>query len=81
MVFDRVNAFANPDERDRILDRILYKYNYQKTNTVFRPGAAAFFSRLRELESGDTPLYTIVVTNSHTIPVKQDPFTRGTTRY
>ena len=71
MVFDKVNAFPNPNERDRILDRILYKYNYQKTNTVFRPGAAKFFSRLRELEQGTNPLYTIVVTNSHTIPVQE----------
>jgi len=70
MVFDKVNAFPNPNERDRILDRILYKYNYQKTNTVFRPGAAEFFSRLRELETGENPLYTIVVTNSHTVPVQ-----------
>ena len=70
MVFDKVNAFPNPNERDRILDRILYKYNYQKTNTVFRPGAAGFFSRLKELETGENPLYTIVVTNSHTVPVQ-----------
>ena len=70
MVLDRVHAFPNPNERDRLLDRILYKYNYQKTNTVFRPGAAEFFSRLRELESGEAPLYTIVVTNSHTVPVQ-----------
>lgn len=70
MVFDNVGAFPNPDERDRILDRILYKYNYQKTNTVFRPGAASFFSRLREMESGNNPLYTVVVTNSHTVPVQ-----------
>lgn len=70
MVFDNVGAFPNPKERDRILDRILYKYNYQKTNTVFRPGAAEFFRRLRELESGENPLYTIVVTNSHTVPVQ-----------
>ena len=70
MVFDRVNAFPNPNERDRILDRILYKYNYQKTNTVFRPGAEQFFTRLRELESSEKPLYTIVVTNSHTVPVQ-----------
>ena len=70
MVFDKANAFPNPNERDRILDRILYKYNYQKTNTVFRPGAAEFFSRLRELETAENPLYTIVVTNSHTVPVQ-----------
>ena len=71
MVFDKVNAFPNPNERDRILDRILYKYNYQKTNTVFRPGAAIFFSKLRLLEQDANPLYTIVVTNSHTIPVQE----------
>lgn len=70
MVFDKVGAFPNEGERDRILDRILYKYNYQKTATVFRPGAADFFQRLRTLETGSNPLYTVVVTNSHTVPVQ-----------
>lgn len=70
MVFDRANAFMNDAERDRILDRILYKYNYKKTATVFRPHAAQFFQRLRLLEQGNNPLYTVIVTNSHTIPVQ-----------
>lgn len=70
-ILDKVDAFPNPDERDRILDRILYKYNYGKTNTVFRPGAAEFFQRLREQELSDAPIYTVVVTNSHTVPVQE----------
>lgn len=70
MVFDKVGAFTNEDERDRILDRILYKYNYTKTNTVFRPGAAEFFQQLRTMEQDENPLYTVVVTNSHTVPVQ-----------
>jgi hypothetical protein len=70
MVFDKVGAFTNEDERDRILDRILYKYNYTKTNTVFRPGAADFFQQLRTMEQDENPLYTVVVTNSHTVPVQ-----------
>ncbi len=69
-ILDRVEAFTDPDERDRLLDRILYKYNYTKTNTVFRPGAAEFFSILREQEFVENPLYTVIVTNSHTVPVQ-----------
>ena len=44
MILDRANAFLNTEERDRILDRILYKYNYQKTITAFRPGAKHFLA-------------------------------------
>jgi FMN phosphatase YigB (HAD superfamily) len=70
-ILDRANAFTNDEERERILDRILYKYNYTKTHTVFRPGACQFFQTLREQEFCDNPIYTVVVTNSHTIPVQE----------
>ena len=73
MIFDKVNAFPNPNERDRILDRILYKYNYQKTNTVFRPGAAEFFSRLRELEQVANPLTQSLSPISHHTCTREDP--------
>ena len=74
MIFDRVGAYTNTEERDRILDRILYKYNYQKTTTSFRTGAAEFFQRARTLEENmaeGEKLFTCVVTNSHTTPVQQ----------
>ena len=60
--------------RDRLLDRILYKYNYQKTTTAFRNGAADFFQHARTLEQQPTDgekLFTCVVTNSHTTPVQK----------
>ena len=74
MIFDRAGVYSNLAERDRLLDRILYKYNYQKTTTAFRTGAADFFARARSLEV-DSPegqkLFTCVVTNSHTKPVQK----------
>jgi hypothetical protein len=63
MILDHFGAFTVLDERDRLLDAILYKYNYGKTRTAFRDGAGAV---LRSLAG--TPTY--VVTNSHTIPVQ-----------
>ena len=66
MIFDHVGAFMDTEERDRILDRILYKYNYQKTTTAFRAGAADFFAAAAQLEG----LETCIVTNSHTKPVQ-----------
>ena len=67
MIFDHVGAFKNLDERDRLLDRILYKYNYQKTTTAFRDGAAEFFASLSQKEGTET----CIVTNSHTEPVQE----------
>jgi len=64
MLFDHYGCFQDPNDRDRILDRILYKYNYPKTDTVFRHGAA-------ELLSAVNPETTYVVTNSHTKPVQK----------
>ena len=66
MILDRANVLTDSDLRDRILDRILYKYNYGKTNTVFHNDAAALIDNLYE-----HPEYvTFVVTNSHTEPVQ-----------
>ena len=74
MIFDRANVYTNLEERDRLLDRILYKYNYQKTTTAFRNGAADFFRKARTLETDredGTQMFTCVVTNSHTTPVQK----------
>ncbi|HTM22704.1 MAG TPA: hypothetical protein VL172_19410 [Kofleriaceae bacterium] len=62
-LFDDYGCFADPADRVRLLDGILYKYNYQKTATAFRPGAAELLARL-----AGTPSW--VVTNSHTEPVQ-----------
>jgi hydroxymethylpyrimidine pyrophosphatase-like HAD family hydrolase len=74
MIFDRVGVYTDLNERDRLLDRILYKYNYQKTTTAFRTGAADFFRHTRTLEKEPKEgqkLFTCVVTNSHTTPVQK----------
>lgn len=62
-IFDDCGVFMNRDDRTRLLDGILYRYNYQKTGIAFRPGAHEVLAGL----SG-TPTY--VVTNSHTDPVR-----------
>ena len=63
MIFDHYGVFMNGDDRDRLLDGILYRYNYPRTRTVFREGAAeALMALPRET--------TWVVTNSHTAPVQ-----------
>ena len=72
MIFDRAGVYTNLAERDRLLDRILYKYNYQKTTTAFRNGAAQFFHEAAQLEQAEgNKLFTCVVTNSHTKPVQE----------
>lgn len=63
-VFDACQVFMNAGDRNRLLDGILYRYNYQKTGIAFRSGAYELLSALRE-----TP--TFVVTNSHTEPVRK----------
>ena len=64
MVFDHYGAFMGPNDRDHLLDGILYKYNYPKTRTVFREGARDVLI--------NTPVdTTYVVTNSHTVPVQE----------
>lgn len=69
-LFDEYGVFRDPVDRTRLLDNILYKYNYQKTDIVFRPGAAELFAALR-----DRPVW--VVTNSHTEPVRKKIRTLG----
>jgi hypothetical protein len=63
MIFDHYGCFRDPRDRDNMLDAVLYKYNYPKTRTVFRPGARAFLESLAGSAS-------YVVTNSHTVPVQ-----------
>lgn len=69
-VFDRFGVFPGADDRRRLLDGILYKYNYQKTNIAFRPGAY-------ELLHGLVGTDSYVVTNSHTDPVQAKIRTLG----
>ncbi len=63
MVFDKFGCFPGEDDRSRMLDGILYKYNYQKTHNAFKPGAK---EALVSLEGTNT----FVVTNSHTDAVQ-----------
>jgi hypothetical protein len=63
-IFDQCGVFLEEGSRNRLLDGILYKYNYSKTNTAFRPGA-------REVLLSLTGTATHVVTNSHTLPVRE----------
>jgi hypothetical protein len=62
-LFDAFGCFPHDADRTRLLDGILYKYNYQKTAIAFRPGAAELLRRLCDSASW-------VVTNSHTEPVQ-----------
>jgi FMN phosphatase YigB (HAD superfamily) len=63
-IFDACGAFPSEDDRSRLLDGVLYKYNYPKTRRAFRPGAAEVLRALAGTE-------THVVTNSHTEPVQE----------
>ncbi|MCP4868527.1 MAG: hypothetical protein GY898_07390 [Proteobacteria bacterium] len=63
MVFDHYGAFPSAEDRSRLLDGILYKYNYPKSGVNFRPGA---FELLSSLEG--SPSW--IVTNSATLPVQ-----------
>jgi hypothetical protein len=63
-ILDRAGAFTDYEERTRLLDGILYKYNYGKTLNCFRDGARQALEALKGTA-------TYVVTNSHTIPVKE----------
>jgi len=63
-LFDAFGCFPNDADRIRLLDGILYKYNYQKTAIAFRPGAAELLRALVGSRSW-------VVTNSHTDPVQK----------
>lgn len=62
-VLDEAGALMDPSDRERVLDGLLYKYNYQKTVEAFREGA---LTCLQALLARDT----YVVTNSHTDAVQ-----------
>ncbi len=61
-IFDETGAFPREADRTRLLDGILYKYNYGKTRVAFRPGARDLLLALREVPG----LFPAIVTNSHT---------------
>jgi len=63
MLLDHFDAIPAESTRSRLLDGILYKYNYPKSNICFRPGAYEF---LAAREGTDT----WIVTNSATDPVR-----------
>lgn len=62
-VFDACGVFLDHGDRDRLLDNILYKYNYGKSAIAFKDGAREFLTSRRGTE-------TYVITNSHTEPVQ-----------
>lgn len=62
-ILDACQTLGNATERGRLLD-VLFKYNYPKTEIVFRPGA-------RELLLALAGQAVHVVTNSHTEPVQK----------
>ncbi len=62
-LLDEANALLHPQERERILDGILYKYNYKKTLYAFRESTLPCLQRLLT-----EPVY--IVTNSHTDAVQ-----------
>lgn len=70
-ILDHAGCFPDEDDRSRLLDAILYKYNYQKTRDVPRPGALEVLLAVR-----DVPVY--VVTNSHTDAVRRKVCAIGT---
>lgn len=62
-ILDHYGAFLAEADRSRLLDGILYKYNYRKSAIAFRDGARAFLASLPRHNSW-------VVTNSATDPVR-----------
>jgi hypothetical protein len=62
-ILDHYGAFMGEADRSRLLDGILYKYNYQKSAVAFQPGAREFLCGLDRRTSW-------VVTNSATDPVR-----------
>lgn len=62
-LLDRHQALMNPQDRERVLDGLLYKYNYQKTLDIFRPYAQECLQTLIDQS-------TFIVTNSHTDAVQ-----------
>ncbi len=70
-ILDHTGSFLDPTDRTRLLDAILYKYNYQKTLDAPREGALETLLALK-----DVPVY--VVTNSHTDAVSRKVVSIGT---
>lgn len=62
-IFDHFGVFKDDVERSRMLDGILYKYNYMKCDIAFREGARECLSSLRGKSA-------FIVTNSATEPVR-----------
>lgn len=65
-IFEETGAFPREQDRTRLLDGILYKYNYTKTRIAFRDGARQALSALGQAAD----LHTCIVTNSHTDAVQ-----------
>lgn len=65
MILDEADVFRGEVGRSRLLDAILFKYNYRKTATAFRPAAGRLLRALPSLG-----VETFVVTNSDTEPVQ-----------
>ena len=70
-LLDQAQALMISQDRERVLDGLLYKYNYQKTVTAFRNHAGEALAQLIEqghLSGNAGELF--VVTNSHTEAVQ-----------
>ncbi len=70
-LLDQAQALMTAQDRERVLDGLLYKYNYQKTVTAFRDHAGESLAELISQghlsgEAGEL----FVVTNSHTEAVQ-----------
>ncbi len=66
-LLDQSNALMNNQDRERVLDGILYKYNYQKTNYAFRSSTLSCLQTLLSQAISDA---VYIVTNSHTDAVQ-----------
>lgn len=62
-ILDEAGRLLDEADRQRVLDGLLYRYNYRKTITAFREGAAQVLHALREHS-------TWIVTNSDTEAVR-----------
>lgn len=69
-LLNEAGVFDSAEEQARLLDGVLYKYNYKKTRIAFREGAS-------EVLAGLEGTATWVVTNSHTVPVQEKLRTLG----
>ncbi len=68
-LLDEAQALTHPTDRERVLDGLLYKYNYQKTVHAFREGAVECLQALLKAQEAGA-LSLCVVTNSHTDAVQ-----------